>query len=144
MRKDLETLFLAHGQELQAYLTRQLRDPHTAADLLQDTFLRFATGAPAEQLANPRAFLYRIAGNLALDPSADDIVAGREELAILAAAVDELPEKCREVFLLYRGRGLAMRAIAATLGITEKTVENHIAKAMVHCRRRLQAAGRRL
>jgi RNA polymerase sigma-70 factor (ECF subfamily) len=166
--KNLEALFLTHGQELQAFLTRRLRDPHTAADLLQETFLRFATGAPQDQVVNPRAFLYRIASNLAVDclrqdrarakhvehgglpeevacaqPSADEVLAGREELAILAAAVEELPAKCRQVFLLYRGRGLSMREIAASLGITQKTVENHIAKAMVHCRRRLQAAGRR-
>ena len=37
-----------------------------------------------------------------------------------------------------------MREIASTLEITEKTVEKHIAKAMLHCRKRLREAGRQV
>nr|WP_184175802.1 RNA polymerase sigma-70 factor [Rhabdobacter roseus] len=40
-----------------------------------------------------------------------------------------LPEKCREVFVLSR-QGLPHREIAGTLGISEKTVEQHITKAL--------------
>ena len=78
------------------------------------------------------------------EPGPDAVVGAREELAILAEAVRELPEKCRIVFLLYRGQGLTMREIAARLQISEKTVEKHIARAMVHCRARLQAARRQV
>ena len=77
-------------------------------------------------------------------PAADQVVAARQELDILRQAVGDLPDKCRTVFVLYRGRGLTMRQIAERLGISEKTVEKHIAKAMLHCRGRLRLAGRRV
>ena len=77
-------------------------------------------------------------------PAADQVVAARQELDILRQAVGDLPDKCRTVFVLYRGRGLTMRQVAERLGISEKTVEKHIAKAMLHCRGRLRLAGRRV
>jgi RNA polymerase sigma-70 factor (ECF subfamily) len=127
---------------------------------------------------NPRAYLYRMAGNIAIDhlrriqrqsrleghspddaearsdgradeiaspaPIADEIVAAREELSLLDDAIRDLPERCRHVFLLYRGEGLTMREVAARLGISQRTVENHIARATLHCRRTLRKAGRKV
>ena len=66
----------------------------------------------------------------------------RERLAILIDAVNDLPPRCREVFLLSRFDALTNGQIADRLGITRNMVEKHIIKAMVHCRRRLDAAGK--
>lgn len=159
----------AHYDELKSFVLRKVGCPAMAADIVQDMWLRLATAEPAEPVRNARAYLYRVAGNLAVDrlrqervrgrhvtagelpesvaspwPGAEQVVAAREELEILRAAVGDLPDKCRAVFVLYRGHGLTMRQIAASLGISEKTVEKHIAKAMVHCRGRLREAGRRV
>jgi RNA polymerase sigma-70 factor (ECF subfamily) len=159
----------AHYDELKAFVLRKVGCPALAADIVQDMWLRVATAEPHEPVRNARAYLYRVAGNLAVDrlrqerargrhvtagalpdevpsraPAADRAMAARQELAILRMAVRDLPDKCRTVFLLYRGHGLSMRQIAASLGISEKTVEKHIAKAMVRCRARLTEAGRRI
>ena len=159
----------AHYDELKAFVFCKVGCPAIAADIVQDVWLRVATAEPGEPVRNPRAYLYRVAGNLAIDrlrqeqargrhvvggelpeavacaaPGAERMVAAREEMEILRLAVRGLPEKCRTVFLLYRGHGLSMRQVAARLGIAEKTVEKHIAKAMLHCRTRLREAGRRL
>ncbi len=75
-------------------------------------------------------------------PDLIDAIISQQELAILDAAIRELPDKCREVFLLYRGHGLSMREIAIYLSISEKTVEKHVARAMLHCRQQLRDAGR--
>ena len=155
--------------ELKAFIQRKVGCPARAADVMQDMWVRLAIQEPQEQIHNPRAYLYRVAANLALDrlrqessrakliviegmpetvpsavPDADQILAGREEFEILCASIRDLPEKCRRVFLLYRAEELTMRQIATRLDISEKTVEKHIAKAMLHCRARLRAAGRRV
>ena len=158
----------AHYEELLRFVRRRLGSSVIAAEIAQETWIRAAAvqGAPPD---NPRAYLYRMAGNLALDrvrseqvrtrasvdvawadevacpaPGPEQVLAAREELAILTEAVRELPDKCRAVFLLYRGHGLTMRQIAARLEISEKTVEKHIARAMLHLRARLRAAGREI
>lgn len=46
--------------------------------------------------------------------------------------VKELPQKCRNVFELSRYEMKTHKEIAALLGISEKTVENHITKALTH------------
>lgn len=156
----------AYYDELRSFVLRRTRSPSLADDVLQETWLRASTSGAAMP-DNPRAYLYRMAGNLLIDhvrkhgteaqapaeiglaerlaspdPAPDAVVGARQELAILAQAVDELPAQCRRVFLLYRGQGLTMRQVALRLGISQKTVEKHIARAMVHCRQRMRDAGR--
>ena len=156
----------AYYEELRRFVWRRTGSAWLADDIVQETWIR-ATTTGAAMPDNPRAYLYRMAGNLAIDqlrqegkqpsattedhlleqvasaaPAPDMAVAARQELDVLVEAVRGLPDKCRLVFLLYRGRGLTMRQIAARLGISEKTVEKHIARAMVDCRRKLRQAGR--
>jgi RNA polymerase sigma factor (sigma-70 family) len=156
-------------EELLRFIQRRTGSLAIAEDVVQETWIR-ATTSGAVMPDNPRAYLYRMAGNLAIDhmrrnarsaawidgtsddgavervespqPAPDDVVAARQEWGVLTDAVKDLPEKCRQVFLLYRGRDMTMRQIAQALGISEKTVEKHIARAMVQCRQRLRAAGR--
>ena len=165
-RNALSRLVEAHYEDLRAFVRRRVGSAAAAQDIVQETWLRVAADPPQREPEQPLAYLYRVAANLAVDrlrrerlearhrepgpPSADraetapgpeQVAAAREELAILERAVAELPDRCRATFLLYRGRGLSMRETAARLGISEKTVEKHIARAMVHCRRRLIEAG---
>ena len=57
----------------------------------------------------------------------------------LTEAVNELPPGCREVFQLSRSQGLRYAEIASTLGISVKTVESQMGKALRHLRTRLAA-----
>lgn len=54
----------------------------------------------------------------------------RELENFIAQLVGELPEKCREVFLLSRNERLSHRQISERLGISEKTVDDHITRAL--------------
>lgn len=67
----------------------------------------------------------------------DEEVQADEFAAAVERAVEELPPRTREVFLLHRQRGLTYVRIADQLGITPKTVENLLGRALKHLRRRL-------
>jgi hypothetical protein len=62
--KNFRRLVLAHRRELHAYLTEKLRDCETAADLTQETFLRFAEQGRSTAILHDRAYLYRTVHNL--------------------------------------------------------------------------------
>lgn len=167
LAKDIRELFLAHRRELQAYLTRKLRDSETAADLTQETFLRFAEyrgDNPAAVITHERSYLYRTAHNLAVDhlrrenreqtdsiadseltgipgeePSPERAVRGRGELAAVREAISELPVRTQQVFLLARIEGLTYRQVAERLRISDSSVQKHLASAIKHVMRRLRA-----
>lgn len=159
---NLITAFEAHYEELKVFVRRRVRCPAMAADIVQETYVRAVTAKTPSRVGNPRAFLYRVAGNLAIDhlrreqrrqaimadgvtadfvpdgqPCAERTVAARQRLDHLRRIVDELPPKCRMVFVLRRFDGLDQAEIAARLGISRNMVEKHLRKALVHCAARL-------
>ncbi|MFP4166278.1 MAG: sigma-70 family RNA polymerase sigma factor [Opitutales bacterium] len=75
---------------------------------------------------------------LADDLSPAEALDTREAYGLLREAIRELPERCREAFVLHRFEGLRHRDIAKRLGISQSTVEKHIAAALVHLRHELQ------
>lgn len=148
--------------ELTAFVVGKVGCPVLAADIVQETYIRIATGQPMEPVANPRAFLYRVAGNLAIDrfrqdrargqyvvagplpediaadvPSAETILIQKERLRLLLAAVDELPPRCRQVFVMRKIELKSQAEIAESLGISRSMVEKHIRRALLHCLERL-------
>ncbi|MEZ2127591.1 MULTISPECIES: RNA polymerase sigma factor [unclassified Sinorhizobium] len=160
----LKGLFLAHRRELQAYLTKKLRDSDAAADLTQETFLRYAElgSSAGATVSNERSYLYRMAHNLAVDharqrlrrktdvtsdedlthiaddrPTLEDETDARQRLERLRQIVDELPELTRTIFILNRIDGLTYSQVAANLGISDSSVQKHLAKALLHVTRRL-------
>ncbi len=160
--QDIKRLFLAYRRELQAYLTRKLRDAEVAADLTQDTFLRIAEQGAAG-MVHERAYLYRTAHNLMVDhirlqqrektdPSFDEAVVeivderpsperaatAQNELDRVREALLELPERTREIFALVRIEGLTYRQVANRLEISDSSVQKHLAKAIKHVTQRLR------
>lgn len=70
------------------------------------------------------------------DPAADRRAIARQELVGIAAAIRDLPPRCRDAFLLHRFEDLSYRQIADRLGVSVSMVEKHLAEAL----RRLKAA----
>ncbi len=66
----------------------------------------------------------------ALRDQASEKLFHKELLENVQQTISELPPKCKEIFLLSRDEGLKYKEIAGKLNISEKTVENHIAKAL--------------
>jgi RNA polymerase sigma-70 factor (ECF subfamily) len=159
---ELSTLLEEHGRDLQRFLTRRLGCAETAKDLAQDTFLRLLQASPGQALLNPRAFLFRIAANLVIDyhrrqqhrttlpdtdvpadapdpcPSLETVVWSKQQVALLKQSIEELPPKCRQVFLLIKFHHLTHSEVATRLGISRSTVVKHMVKAVDYCRHRVQ------
>jgi len=163
-RSHLLGLLVAHYEELSGYLTRRFGAAGTANDTLHDIYLRLQRLQTVPELDNPRAYLFRVANNVALDrlrtarrderrlvsgdvaaeqpspaPAADAAMEQRERLRLLAQAIAGLPPRCREAFLLHKIDGLSHSEVAERLGISRSMVEKHVMKALAHCRDRLLA-----
>jgi RNA polymerase sigma factor (sigma-70 family) len=161
-RASLIRILVAQYEELTGYLTRRLGSASTAGDVVHDTYLRLQALAAVPEVDNPRAYIFRVADNIAMDrlrssarlqrrfvdddqateqpceaPLAEAVTEHRQRLRLLAQAVGELPPRCREVFLLHKVDGLSHSEIAARLGISRSMVEKHVMRALSHCRDRL-------
>lgn len=161
-RSLLLGLLVSHYEELSGYLTRRFGSAGMASDTLHDIYIRLQGLQTVPEIDNPRAYLFRVANNVALDrlrvarradrrlapgeladeqpsagPSADVALEQRERLRLLAQAIAELPPRCREAFLLHKIDGLSHSEVARRLGISRSMVEKHVMKALAHCRDRL-------
>ncbi len=132
-----------------------------ADDVVQEAYLRFDRYPADARSLHARALLLRIAGNLIRDEfrrrrrrredhraSIDDsavshdaamrVAADQEERLLLKQLVLNLPPRIREVFLLSRFSALTHAEIAERLGISVKTVEWRIGRALAICTASLQ------
>jgi RNA polymerase sigma factor (sigma-70 family) len=161
-KSGLESLFLNCQADLQRFFRRRVSSSEIAADLTQETFLRLLRINAEATLQDPRAYLFRTANNLVIDhyktskdrhhapiaerewqalrdpaQSAESLVLTREELDVVRQAIDELPPRGREVFVLHKFEGLSYAEIAVRLGIAKNTVVVHMVRSLAHCKRRL-------
>lgn len=165
-RHDDSELFGLLYRECAPKLRRRIRgrvgSDDEASDLVQDAFARLLGARPTEGLRAPGAFLNRIVRNLLIDRSrrlsarpphvpldteAEFAVAPEQaefiELEQMRRryrdVVETLPPRMREVFVLHRIDGLSYKQIATRLDISVRTVEWHIAEAIVRISRGLDA-----
>ena len=147
----MDELFRYNYRPLCLYALHYVADPMMVEDIVQDSFAalweRLQTG---QSVANRRAYLYMMVRNRCLDHLRKAGIKTEElkpydtygiiedddarERAVIEArlwtAIDSLPEKCREIFLLSKRDGLKYEEIARELGISENTVRNQISKAL--------------
>jgi len=141
-----EDAVFPHEEMLRGWLARRFPGLRDREDLIQDAYLRILEAHRRGSLANPKAFLFATARNLALDQvrreralpvgplltgdaellgDGSDLagdVARNQELEILAEAIEALPARCRMIFVLRKVYGLSQKDIAQRLGLSENTV----------------------
>ena len=71
-------------------------------------------------------------------PEAELVLLGEDISNALREAIDKLPERCREVFMLSKMEELSNKEIAERLGISVKTVEVQMTKALSRLRKELE------
>jgi len=70
------------------------------------------------------------------DRGPERVLMGRETLAEVLRALDELGDRTRDIFLLFRLEGMKQQEIAVLHGIARSTVEKHVMRAVQHLARR--------
>jgi RNA polymerase sigma factor (sigma-70 family) len=158
--RSSDDLFHRHADWLRQLLGRRLRaQPADIDDLVQDTYLR-AARQPEGRIVHPKAFLAQTALNLfrdgkrreavraehrravgALPAIEAGLLAGlteQEAAVLLEQIVADMPPLYRDVFALNRFRHMTNADIAQHLGVSVKTVEWRLGKALEYCAGRLR------
>lgn len=127
-------------------------------DLVQESYVRLLRAREAGKVTHAKAYLFTTARNAALDffrrrrvvsiesvgdmqdslvlderPDVADAVSRQQELDLLAEAVRDLPERCRQTLTLRLLYGLSHKEIAAELKVSDHTVKAQLAKGMRRC-----------
>jgi len=155
-----------HEPALRAYLHSRFPLLRDADDVIQETYARLLREKNAGRIRHPRAFMFTAARNVALDffrrrrhstgetithsdvadvveeaPHVAEAVSQKQELEFLAAAVQTLPTRCRQVIMLRYLKGCSYKEIAAILGVSPETVKTHMAKGVKLCADYFSARG---
>jgi RNA polymerase sigma-70 factor (ECF subfamily) len=157
----VSTLFEQFGRDLSGFLSRRL-ESQEVEDVTQKTYLQLLEHPNPGEIRNPHAYLFKTASNLAVDhlrrrrvhvervnsgvemealasaaPEPDTATDVARQIAKFREILADLPPLWRTVFLLNRIDGLTHEEIAQRVGISKKSVERHIIKALERFHRRL-------
>jgi RNA polymerase sigma factor (sigma-70 family) len=154
---DLRSAFVEHRPRLQRAAQRILGDSAGAEDVVQDAYLKAVESTGAGEVRQPLAFLIEVARNLAIDarrrgalearffataegavdrpapgtPETETMT--RQNLHLVAQALQELPERTRRAFALYRLVGLTQSEVAHQLGVSTALVNSLVREAVACC-----------
>jgi RNA polymerase sigma-70 factor (ECF subfamily) len=167
LRSQLDARF--HGP-LMSFFLRRIKNHAEAEDLTQEVLLRAIRASDLDRVENAESYVFKIAINLLRDRKRagtpetvpiDEALAGeleaqlvedlspervllnRDSLADALRTLDELGERTRNIFILFRLENMKQKDIAALYGIGQSTVEKHVMKAVLHLAARYGGKGSR-
>ena len=156
----LSSLFREHNRTLVRFINARLRNEQEANEIAQEAYVKMLQLDRCPGTASfLRHYLFRVAENLAVDrirqrysrgrldqlTSIDDLfqealaertVLAAQELALLKAAVAELPEKYREAFRLIKLEDNSFPQAAGLMRLSERMVRKYITRALIYIRLR--------
>ncbi len=148
---------------LRRFFSKRVKEQHEIDDLVQDVFVRLVRKVHADGSQIVAGYVFQTAQSvlndwlrkrqvrqatahedieldlpgLKDDSTPERVLVGKQSLAKATAAVLELPEVTRTIFLLRRLEGMRYNDIAKRLGMPMSTVEKHMARAVAHLDLRL-------
>ncbi len=157
---------LPHEAKLRGWLRRRRLDAREIDDVVQETYAILTSRPRLDDLIYPKAYLFRTAQSVVLQDARrsrivpfeplegleqgdavhdwltpERIAMDRQELKEVVAAIHAMPARVGAAFMLRRIEGLSQRDIAARMGISESTVEKHLAKGVEMLVHRLGCGG---
>ena len=169
-RSYLRELHERYRRSLLSFFMRRMNTPAEAEDLTQEVFYRVSRAAAGGGIKHGPSLLFVTAANLLRDRARkrrshsaemaiddpldlaacvaaenfepDRVLIAKERLSEVLAALDELPPRTRDLFLLFRVERMKQRDIAALAGISVSSVEKQIVRATLHLAGRLTAPDR--
>ncbi len=165
MQSGLSACFLDLRPSLIRLLTARLGNADEAEDVVQDMWFRLDR-QPSGPIADPGAYLFRMATNLATDrrlstmrrekredawldmlpdsgeyPDSERQLAASQELRQVEGILNEMPERMRRALILFRVEERPQRKIAEDFGITVSGVEKLLRRGYRHLVERLSENG---
>lgn len=141
---------------LRAFFSRRAH-MNDVDDLVQEVLLRIQKRQPEAIVNNVEGYLFEVAANVLVDRgrydrtrqrsahcefqeihhpvdemSPERVLQAREQMARAMAAIEELPERTRRVFVLVRFEEMSYKLVAQRLGVSVSAVEKHVMKALRH------------
>lgn len=158
--RTFESFFKQHFKSLVFYAQRYVKDLDSAKEIAQNAFISLWEKRESIDLSKPvktyltvtvhnrclnhirdnKKFDTELLSNEYLIPASEyfeDNIENDETMNRIYSAIEELPEKCKEIFKLSRFDNMKYQQIAEALGISVKTVESQMSKALFHLRSRL-------
>lgn len=140
------------------------RGSSDAEDVEQEAVLRALDAPDRSTIRDPLRYLMRVTRNLFIDGhrrkqrealalasmhpagapltetrNPERILSGKDDLRCVLQAINSLPPRCQQAFVLHRFHNLSYPAIARKMGVSTGTVEKHIAEALLRIARSLNA-----
>lgn len=157
---DINGIYIGARPQLQQFLTRRVQCQDTAADLLQEVYLRLPhLKPPPKTEGEVRAWLYRVATNLSIDhvrtqqrqsgllekycadtpeidetASPDMVALFCDEIQRVQSLLSQLPPRCTQILKLNRVEGMTYAEIAERLDISKSLVEKEMVRILNHLR----------
>jgi RNA polymerase sigma factor (sigma-70 family) len=149
----VERLFSEHNASLVKFLRTRLRSNEEAREVAQEAYVRLLQLDKPQAVSYFRAFLFKTAGNIAIDrlrkdardrnrsvfpffeveaPSTEQTESQRETIRRVSECLDDLPPKCAKAFLLSRIYGMTTREVASQMHMTPRMIRNYLVQATLH------------
>ena len=159
--RRFDDFFKKNAKFLRDYLYYKFGDKDEAEDVMQESFIKLWNKCAEVPLEKAKSYLFTIATNLQISikrhdqvklkykenvvktekdfssESPEEVLVGKEFMDKLTNAINNLPDKQREAFLLNRVEKKTYREIAEISGVTVKAVEKLMHKALVKMRKEI-------
>ncbi len=158
-------LFRRHNRALVGFLAARLDSEAEAQEVAQEAYVRLLQLERPGAASFLRAYLFRIAANLAVDrlrrrsvrarapmaelfeewlntPTPDQRALTDDEMRKVAEALRQLPREVSRVFVMHVIEGKSLQRIARETGVTDRMLRYRVARALAHCREHLDGGNR--